>query len=88
MKLSALDHVDSLRGRLRAANDILKAFEAAPEFVACKALTDSTNFGRSCSVELAPVPRELAVSAAASARSKIISELAQLGVEVDEVEGS
>lgn len=89
MKLSHLKTVQMLRDALTEADRILRQFEAVKEdTVPAVACLESRDFGRfaGAHVALLPVPKQVAVSAAIRERSKIVQQLAELGVEVDHVQ--
>lgn len=94
MKLESLEDVQELRARLIDADDTLAAFKAAPgdtvPAVAMNVGMSSPHAGRHrrYTVDLLPVPKHVAISAAERARSKVVDQLRQLGVVVADVEGS
>lgn len=93
LKLSQLEELleigRELQEQLRQADHTLAAFEAIEgPTVPCRAITPSSfdvGYRRVATavVDLLPVPKEQAISAAIRARSKIVQELANLGIEVD-----
>jgi hypothetical protein len=96
MKLSQLSQLldagHVLVERLLEADRIIEAFKAQPgDLVACRAFatgagapTDS-NYGRwhVLSVEVLPIDRKYALSAAVRQRAKVLAELAALDVDLD-----
>jgi hypothetical protein len=96
MKLSQLAQLmeqgHDLQRRLDAANRVIKAFEAVKgDMVACIAFsvppgTPESDYGRShrFGVEALPITKAFAISAAVREREKVLAELRDLGVELDE----
>lgn len=84
MKLSDLETVNDLKIQLRAVDEVLAAFQRVPgDTVAAYATSDRANYSRGYRVQLLPVPKSLAVSAALREREKVVARLAALGVTVD-----
>lgn len=82
MKLKDFDRVRDLRDQLAHAEAVLEEFRKAPgPTVPATAYARDGSYARGASVALLPVAKEVAVSAAERARSKILAELQQLGVE-------
>jgi hypothetical protein len=83
MRLEDLDTVRNLRMVLEEADATLKAFDAAEtENVPVRAYTCATHGSLSFAVNLLPVPKQVAVSAARREREKIADKLRSLGVTV------
>jgi hypothetical protein len=82
MKLADIEKVRELEEALRRANSTLRTFEMVQgDTVQVFARADEF---RNAWAELLPVPKEVAVSAARRAVSKVIAQLAELGVEVQD----
>lgn len=86
MELKDLDRVGQLRVDLDYADAVLQAFEEMPgPMVPTQAVSAAKlDFGRKVArVDLLPVEKSVAVSAARREREKIVNELRQLGVTVE-----
>lgn len=87
MNLKDLDEVGELKRELEGWRRTLSAFEGAKgDTVPVQARVGSLDYGRGATVDLLPVPKQVAVSAAQRAVSKVIDQLRNLGVEVTDPE--
>lgn len=83
MKATDIETVQEKLQALATQRKVLAAFEKAEgDTVPAFAQAQSCAFQRSVTVQLLPVPKELAVSAAQREVDKLVGELAMLGVEV------
>ncbi len=87
MKLQDLERIAELRDELESANRVLSAFvqvQGDTVRVQARSIVVDGSYGRGGeTVDLLPVPKEVAVSAAQRAVSKVVDQLLQLGVQVD-----
>jgi hypothetical protein len=82
MKLTNLVKVHGLTDELANADRVLAEFEKVKgDTVPVRAFEAAHGY---VSVPLLPVPKQVAVSAAKRERAKIVEQLRQLGVEVDD----
>lgn len=84
MNLSNIDRVRELSNELNHTREVLAAFERMPGDTVPACAHTSVGGYRGHSVVLLPVAKSVAVSAAKREVSKVIEQLAHLGVEVDE----
>lgn len=84
MQLKDIEEVLELQRQLQVADSTLRVFESAPgTTVQAQAVVGGCDYGRGARVDLLPVEKALAVSAAKRARSKIVDQLRCLGVSVE-----